>query len=93
MEQHTDSSGVQARAGHVFLLKKAMYGLKQAGNIWGSTLCDTAIRWGFKASRIDYRVFFKAIEEKFLILIIVVDDMKFMSNSSVCFWSFRISSL
>lgn len=85
MEQPTNSSGVQEMPGHVCRLLRSMYGLKQAGNIWCSLFIDTLTEWGFVKSKIDPRVLFKVDEnnghKEFIIVVIVVDDMKFVSNS------------
>lgn len=82
MEQPTDSSGTQRYPGKVCLLKKSMYGLRQAGVIWGSILVDALLTWGFQKSNIDHRVFLKSEQDMFVVILIVVDDMLFVSNSN-----------
>lgn len=81
MEQPTDSTGIPLYPGLVVQLLKSMYGLKQAGFIWGSLLATSLKKWGFERSAIDARVMFKAHGKDFIILIIVVDDLLFASNS------------
>lgn len=81
MNQLTDSTGVETIPGFICLLKKAIYGLKQAGEIWGSVLFHTLVSLEFKVSSFDKRVQFLHIEEKFVILAVVVDDIKFATNS------------
>lgn len=44
----------------------------------GSLLCVTLLCWGFKLSKIDKRVF---LRHRIVIVVVVVDDMKFVSNS------------
>lgn len=58
MTQPTDSSGIEKAPGLLCLLKKATYGLKQAGEIWGSLLYLTLIALGFVVSSFDKRVYF-----------------------------------
>lgn len=81
IEQPTDSSGREAQPGKICRLLKSMYGLKQAGNIWGSLLCGTLLNWNFTQSKVDQRVFFMQVGNMFFIVIIVVGDMSFVSNS------------
>lgn len=78
IEQPTNSSGKEYHPGKVCRLLKSMYGLN---HIWDSVLCNTSLQWGFKQSRIDHRVFFKVSDNMFVVLVIVVDDMKFVSNA------------
>jgi len=82
MEQPTNSSCKEAMPGHVCELLQSMYGLRQAGKIWGSLLCQTLLGWKFTQSSVDPRVFFKVVNNEFIIVVIVVDDMNFASNST-----------
>lgn len=81
IDQLTDSSGTKERPMYAYLLLKSMYGTKQARNIWGSLLVTTLTTWGFQQSNIEPRVFIKCSGQEFVIIVIVVDDMKFVSNS------------
>lgn len=78
----TDSFGVARNTGKVCLLLNSMYGLIQAGIIWGSVLMNDLMDWGFAQSVIDARVLLKRVDEMFVAVIIVVDDMLFVSNSA-----------
>lgn len=81
MEQPTDSSGKLARPGYVCKLNKSLYGLRQAGEIWGSVIHNQFLEWGFKQSNQDSRLYFLQKGSDFINLILVVDDMAFSSNS------------
>ena len=81
MMQPTDSSCKQERPGMICRLLKSLYGLRQAGEIWGSLFCNTLLSWGYRISNIDKRMFFLVEGPHFVILLVVVDDMKFVSNS------------
>ena len=81
MEQPTESSCQLEFPGMVCKLLKSIYGLKQAGHIWGSLLMQSLRQWGFEASAMDPRVLFKNVGEEFIALVVVVDDLTFASNS------------
>lgn len=81
MEQPTNSSGKPEFTGFVCHLRKSIYVLRQAGLIWGSFFEINILSWGFKKSGIDARVYFKVVGNEFIILVIIVDDMTFASNS------------
>lgn len=81
MTQHTNASSIQSQKDFVCLLKTSMYGLKQAGEIWGSLLYRVYISFGFTVSSLDVRVFFLQLHENVITLAVVVDDIKFASNS------------
>ena len=80
MQQPTNSTGIPAMPGHVCRLKKSIYGLPQAGEIWGQVIHNKFIESGFKQSNQDKRLYFYNKGNKFINLIIVVDDMAFSSN-------------
>ena len=40
--------GIHVPEGHVALLKKSLYGLKQAGAVWWATLSGALVDLGFK---------------------------------------------
>ena len=82
MMQSTKSTGIPERPGMVCRLLRSLYGLRQAGEIWGPLLCQTLLPWGFKVSNVDKRMFFLVAGFEFVILVVVVDDMKFVSNST-----------
>lgn len=81
IKEPTDSSGNKERPGHDCLLLKSVYGTKQAGKIWSPLLATTLPDWGFQQSKIDLRVFMNRFGSGIVIVVIVVDDMKFVSNS------------
>ena len=80
MEQPTNSTGLQQARGHVCQLMKSIYGLRQAREIWGSVINVRFIKWGFQQSTQDQRLYFYRKGNKFINLIVVVDDMTFGSN-------------
>ena len=80
MEQPTDSSQPKRKPGYVCCLKKSIYGVRQAGNIWGSLVHSELLRWGFQVSKFDCRVYFLRSEFGFVIIAVVVDDISFAAS-------------
>lgn len=59
----------------VCLLKKALYGLRQAGRCWNNKINEELIKFGAKRSTADPCVYFKGDEEKLLLIAVYVDDI------------------
>ena len=66
--------------GHVCQLEKSLYGLRQAGEIWGQVINQNFTKWGFQQSTQDPRLYFYQSNRSFINLILVVDDMAYCSN-------------
>ena len=81
MDQPTNSSGKTRKPVYVCKLLKSIYGVKQAGNIWGSVVHGDLVQWGFKVSKFDSLLYFLRIGEDFIILALVVDDTCFATNN------------
>ncbi|UYV77601.1 hypothetical protein LAZ67_15001684 [Cordylochernes scorpioides] len=62
-------------------LKKAIYGLKQAGRSWNTKIASTLIKNNFKQSIVDPCLFTKNEENHSIYLILYVDDMLLASDS------------
>lgn len=58
-----------------------MYGLKQAGIMWGYVLVKALVSWGFKKLSVDSRVLLKESSGSSVAVLIVVDDLLFVYNS------------
>lgn len=82
MEKPTDSSGIQAKTGWICKFLKSMYGLKKAGKIWGSMLLSHLTKWGFHQTETDPRFLICRRTIEVILLIIVVDNMMFITNSA-----------
>ena len=67
--------GVQAPPGHVCLLKKSLYGLKQASRQWFATLLDELQSQGFVQSNNDCSLFLKKENGDVTIVAAYVDDI------------------
>ena len=70
---------------HVFKLKKALDGLKQAPRAWYEILSKFFLKKGFKMAKIDTTLFLKTKENDMLLVQIYVDDIIFgATNVSLC---------
>lgn len=85
MEHPTDSSRLQLDPGNVFKLNNSIYGLKQAGNIWGSVLHD------YLNSIYDKRIYFFKQGYSFITISIVVDEIAVASNDTELLKRFKIT--
>ncbi|KAK6122738.1 hypothetical protein DH2020_043518 [Rehmannia glutinosa] len=64
-----------AKPGQVCLLKKSLYGLKQASREWNTAFCGSLIAYGFRQSSHDHCLFLKGDNTSFLALLVYVDDV------------------
>ena len=60
---------------HVCKLKKALYGLKQAPRVWYARMDGFLHNLGFSKSIADSNLYFKAVHNHVLILVLYVDDL------------------
>lgn len=74
-EKPTDATRRGERPGMVCLLQKSMYGIREAGRIWGVVILNTLFEWGFKQSVADPCLLFYTEVEEFIIILIVVNDV------------------
>ncbi|CAI7859718.1 unnamed protein product [Closterium sp. NIES-54] len=74
--------GLDDGSGRVCRLKKAIYGLKQAPHAWYHKLEETLLAGGFKKSECDHSLFLLQEKEQFLMLLVYVDDILLLSESS-----------
>lgn len=66
----------------VCLLKKAIYGLKQASRMWNKRIHTVLIELGLQQSEHEPCVYFKISDDKVLIVALYVDDFLVFSNSN-----------
>ncbi|CAI7911590.1 unnamed protein product [Closterium sp. NIES-54] len=74
--------GLDDGSGRVCRLKKVIYGLKQAPRAWYHKLEETLLAGGFKKSECDHSLFLLQEKEQFLMLLVHVDDILLLSESS-----------
>ncbi|CAI7796618.1 unnamed protein product [Closterium sp. NIES-54] len=74
--------GLDDGSGRVCRLKKAIYGLKEAPRAWYHKLEETLLTGGFKKSECDHSLFLLQEKEQFLMLLVYVDDILLLSESS-----------
>lgn len=73
---------VISKEDHVYRLRKTLYGLKQAPKAWYSKLDAHLREQGFSKGAIDRNLYFKTQGDSILVVIVVVDDIIFGSDSS-----------
>jgi hypothetical protein len=66
---------VEDRKSHVCLLKKSLYGLRQAPRAWYGHIDSFLTSLGFTKSKADSNLYFKIMENEPVILLLYVDDL------------------
>jgi hypothetical protein len=66
---------VEDRKTHVCRLKKTLYGLKQALRDWYGGIDSFLMSLGFTKSKADSNLYFKAMNDELVILLLYVDDL------------------
>src|SRR5882757_5086012 len=79
--------GYDNGSGQVYLLKRAIYGLKQAGNVWNSKLNDVLIGLGYNQLKSDYCCYSRCNGHNISLLLIWVDNfISIASDDSLNDW-------
>lgn len=65
----------------VCLLKKSIYGLKQAARAWNEAIHNVLVEHGFKQSKIDLCLYSKCVNGVWCYVLIYVDDLPVASKS------------
>jgi hypothetical protein len=66
---------VEDRKSHVFKLKKALCGLKQAPRAWYGRIDSFLMSLGFTKSKANSNLYFKIMDNEPVILLLYVDDL------------------
>ena len=61
-------------------LKKSLYGLKQASRQWYLKFNETIVTFGFKKNTVDRCIYLKISKNKFIMLVMYVDDVLLATN-------------
>ena len=73
----------------LLLLKRALYGTKQASRLWQNTLCEFLLSYGFERSTADPCVFRLSHDDNKIILGIYVDDIIIAYRGNAFFSKFQ----
>lgn len=73
-------ANLSERDGKVWKLKKAVYGLKQAGRCWNQKITDVLTKMGFQRSKADPCIFAMNNNDTVVIVALWVDDVIVFSN-------------
>jgi hypothetical protein len=74
---------VHSRDTHVCRLKKALYGLKQAPRAWYAKIDNYLTRLGFSKSHADPNIYYKVVNNAYVILLLYVDDIFLTGEESL----------
>lgn len=66
----------------VCILRKSIYGLKQASRVWNLKLRGVLISAGYKSSQMDPCIYFKLVGNDMIFIAIYVDDVLYFTNSN-----------
>jgi hypothetical protein len=66
----------------VYLLKKVLYGLKQAGHLWNKKLHEAVSQLGFQRSKVEPCVYIHHIGDRLAIFTVWVDDFLIATNDT-----------
>ena len=72
--------GFENNSGRACLLRRSLYGLKQAGNVWNNELNRVLQIIGFKQLKTDYCCYPKTSKDDFSILVVWVDNFLLLST-------------
>ncbi|KAJ1688334.1 hypothetical protein LUZ63_019724 [Rhynchospora breviuscula] len=75
--------------GKVCRLRKSLYGLRQAPRMWFSKLTEALQAYGFTQSYADYSLFTLEKHDKFLAILVYVDDLVIAGNNSEAIVQFK----
>jgi hypothetical protein len=73
---------IKGEQGKVFILKKAIYGLKQSPRAWFERFSGALVEIGFQRSSADHSVFVKRRKEGTTILVVYVYDIVLTGDDS-----------
>ena len=83
--------GMDIPPGHCLKLKKALYGLRQSGNLWNTTINQHLISMGFTRSIVDTCLYTKREGDSEIILLLWVDDVILGGSSQKVLDEFKSS--
>ncbi|KAJ1685788.1 hypothetical protein LUZ63_017178 [Rhynchospora breviuscula] len=75
--------------GKMCRLRKSLYGLRQAPRMWFSKLTEALQAYGFTQSYADYSLFTLEKHDKFLAILVYVDDLVIAGNNSEAIVQFK----
>jgi hypothetical protein len=73
--EQTKGFEVEYRKTHVFMLKKALYGLRQSPRAWYRRIGSFLTSLGFTKSKVDSNLYFKVMNDESVIFLLYVDEL------------------
>lgn len=65
---------------HIWMLQRALYGMKQAGRIWNKTMNEAMVGWGFTRLTSESCIYFRCQTSGTVIACVHVDDFASIAN-------------
>lgn len=83
MEQPMNSPEKLEKHGFIRKHNKSLYGLRQAGEIWGDLIYNKILDWGVMPPTNDQRPYSYGDQASCINVVLAVDDMAFSSNDQI----------
>ena len=74
---------IHEKESHVCMLKKTLYGIKQAPRAWYSRIDRYLIELGFTRSEVDQNLYYKVVDNCPLILVLFIEDLFITGDESL----------
>jgi hypothetical protein len=74
---------VHSRDTHICILKKSLYGIKQAPRAWYARIDNYLITLGFSKSHADRNIYYKVVNNALVIILLYVDDLFLTGEESL----------
>jgi hypothetical protein len=71
---------IHEKASHVYMLEKALYGLKHAPRAWYEKIQGYLMRLGFKMSVVDPNLYYHIVSDNFFIFVLYDDELLLTSS-------------
>jgi hypothetical protein len=81
--EQPDGFVIHEKESHVYRLKKALYGIKQAPRAWYVRIDGNMISLGFNKSVVDPNLYYKTVNGDSLFMVLYIDDLFLIGTRSL----------
>ena len=78
--EQLDGFVIHEKASHVYMLEKALYGLKHAPRAWYEKIQGYLMSLGFKKRVVDPNLYYHIVSDDFFILVLYDDELLLTSS-------------